>query len=232
MQLHTGTRYASEHILRPEHYQIALDRGCLSGEFRWDQFLFFSEGAHIRTPPDVNVPKVHGFFFDPDVLEQNYGAVISQPRLFQFLTEVRKENPNIEPTGEAEFQRLIEIYKEVVGAHPWDTVSKSYSLNPIRTFSERAGLNLERYLAYQRVLEGFTIEPEFVVKGQVPISEAIGISDETGIYWINPATRSTDPNRWDLWTVEAEELGGLERGSFAEEGIMQSLLIPGQGTPH
>ena len=174
-----GTRYASEHMMRPEHFQSAMDRGFLSGQVgRSRGLLYFSEGAHYREKARGESYS-HGFIFDPEVLEDEFGAVVPENRLDAIMRASGRD------LGESDLAELLEYQRQ-------------YDVN---------------------------VEPDFTVKEDVPLEYAIGITDETGAYWIDPETRSDDPNRWDLWSVEDEELGGLEPGSFAGRGV-GSLIIP------
>ena len=226
MQLYTGTRYASEHIiLEPEYYQQALDRGFLSGEFgRKGGLLFFSEGAHFRTCPNERFPKTYGFLFDPDNLEQNYRAVPSQCRYSKIIAAMEDSD---NPKWQMEGQRLKEVYDRVMGADAefvWGKAGKS-DIFLLQQFGKETGLDLTRTLLKQREI-GAIYEPEFVTKERIPITEAIGITDETGVYWIDPNRRGNNPNRWNLFPVGTKEYGGLEPGSFAVGTQIQSLIIP------
>ena len=172
-----GDRFASEHIMLSDHYQEALDRGYLTGSVgRSRGLLYFSEGAHFRMKLGDDKFS-YGFFFDPEVLENEFGAVASSQRLNALEYQAGKD------LGDLDLLDLLKV---------------------------------------QRDYEVF-VEPEFVVQKDVPLSKAIGISEESGIYWIDPSTRGDNPNRWDLWPVESEELGGREPGSFSS---VQSLIIP------
>ena len=230
-------RYATEHILRPDFFQITLDRGYLSGETgRYGGLLYFSEGAHYRGRPTTNtdpqLANAHmGFLFDPVDLEYTFGAIPTFMRYHQVLEEATNDPEigsrqlwqkflNPEPRREQMFteQTVLSYGKE----RPY--------VQHVRQTMQQEQFGLEALLKFQRKYD-VDVEPEFVVLHRVPLARAIGVSDETGVYWINPETRGNKMLKWDLFPVDPSELGGREPGSFAPETV-QSLIIPDEFKLH
>lgn len=217
-------RYASEHILQAPFFQQALEQGFITGATgRFNNRLYFSEGAHYREKTSFDL---YGFLFDPNDLERNFDAVPSWMRYAEVLSAAERYN---------ELDVIDRnLKRKFLYPDPNEGVFREGSIDPktgrepylertrATMLSEQFGL--EALLAYQRKYDVYT-EPEFMVYGKVPLDRAIGVADASGVHWIDPATRGSDPNRWNLSPVEPSELGGREPGSFAP-GYVQSLMIP------
>ena len=218
-------RYASEHILQPQHFQQASERGYLTGTTgRYKGLLYLSEGAHYRG----REPNAHsGFFFDPIDLEQNFEAIPSSNRIEDVLYE-SFDNPE---------RDIPSLVKQIVPpiARFENQIQNRANIDPttitptqIQNILRKEQFGLEDLLKYQREYKVDWAEPEMITAQDIPLSRAIGVANETGTFWINPRTRSNTPADWELIPTQPHELGGLEPGSFSDQGMqgVQSLIIP------
>ena len=219
-------RYASEHILSPEFFQQAIERGFLSGEAgRYDGLLYFSEGAHYRGRTSAD-STMHGFLFDPEDLEYSFGATPTFMRMHSIF-EVACDDPELPAhlTQRFLFPDESRHRSPVSEQTAYDSSGKErpFISNALQTIREEQ-FGLEAFLQFQR-RHNVRAEPEFVIPHRVPLARAIGVSDESGVYWIDPNTCDNDSDRWNLFPVEFSELGGREPGSFSPEWV-KSLIIP------
>ena len=112
LNLQSGQRYLSEHMMQPRHYKEALKRGHLSGKLgRHGGALYLSEGAHYRGHTQ------YGFMFDPKMLESEFEAVVSPARMSQIFSHLADERMI---TGiNAQNQRLGETHRVGVLSEIW-----------------------------------------------------------------------------------------------------------------
>ena len=227
-----GQRYLSEHMMDRQYLHNTLARGYLSGEQgNFTGALYFSEGAHYRRPAYEKV----GFLFNPNTLEDKYGAVISPTRMswtFRQLTEERLAQgaySQEQRLGEAFRPTVLsEIWQEQTGKPITDTWNIQWDdpeamqdyVQHAQQFRESTGVGLKWMLDQHRYLQTAS-EPEFLTMQRVPIVEALAYADETGPQWITGRSKYA----WDLKTIERSEMGGLEPGSFVSQGETQSIIL-------
>lgn len=197
----------------------------MSGEEgRYGGLLYFSEGAHYRER--LIEDSSTGFLFDPNDLEYTFGAVPTRVRYRNVLdTTERFNDPELAGRNLKKKFLYPDLDKGAVSQRRIfsDTKEQHYISQTLRTMRAEA-FGLEALLKFQRKYN-IEVEPEFVVPHRVPLGHAIGVSDESGVYWIDPEKRGSDFNRWNLLPIESSELGGREPGSFSP-GWVASLIIP------
>ena len=225
-ELHSK-RYLSEHIMDEDYYQAALKRGYLSGKFgEYHGSLYFSEGAHYR-----DIDETYGFFYDPNVLEEEFNAVASSNRLMRLFKRLDKEAAMIGVEAQAERLNIGQTINDLT--RTWRDLSGGDDIRNIRqfmptygdalkhvrvsqAFREKTGIGLKWLLDEQRYFgrleseTGFVVpgpmpEPEFITLENVPIERAVGRIEGEKPYL-------TQQRRF----VQPSEMRGYEPGSFVE----------------
>ena len=210
LELHSGDRYLSEHMMKRPHFEQAVDRGYLSPSANpvFDR-LYFSEGGHFR------FLRSHGFLFDPNVLENEFGAVSSRLRssfLFDRLVmeegRIGKQAQKALIGGDKTGSDLKNIWERQTGAtfdDMWD-MDTGIFVSHMQNFRRETGIGLEWILNEHRRL-GLSAEPEFITVENVPLSASLGII-EGGPPELFGQNRERVGVPDDLY-------GGTEPGSFA-----------------
>ena len=218
LKLHSGGRYLSEHMLRPDYFKSALYRGTLNPKFTWEKALFFSEGAHFR-----GTGAGYGFLFDPKQLERDYDAVVSPIRMSRIFDALGDSEVELGVGGRVSGTALADYWERRTGVSVkdfWEWQDRPAMLRRFvgeaQWLGEDAGIGLEWWLGQQRRLrEGG--EPEYLTMREVPLSVAKGYIGAGALSLLTePIEKGVPINRWQTRLVRPDEVGGTEPGSYAK----------------
>lgn len=200
LNLHSGQRRAAEHFLRQEYFESAARRGTLSGDLgRYGGELYFSSGPHYRGSAGGTMQ--YGFFFDPDVLQQKYGAVPTEERLDAILGKLYYD------WRDPAYVRLNKVQEQLIGeTRNWKS---NQLIQPERrqAYLKGLGWGLEDVMRYQEKYDLHYIEPEFTTTGDVDLRDAIGVATDKGIFRIEDRTLGLTPSEWYLREPTVSEIG-------------------------
>ena len=176
LDLHSGDRPLSEHILSEEYFGKAIERGSLSLNLgRYGSALYFSEGAHFRGQNVRGHSGDYGFLFDPVELENNYGAVVSPQRIGAIYKALLKKDFD-------EGKQLGDLWKSNTAGIDLGFFDRTLPdewisgfVKDARGFREKTGIGLEWALDRQRKLGLSDVENEFISLEEIPISESVGL---------------------------------------------------------
>ena len=155
-------RRAAEHFLTKEHFDYAMQKGQLTSKIGAMEGIFFSSGPHWRK--DSGWGMQHGFFFDPDVLQNKYKALPPPPRLDEIFEKLYYD------TKDPMQKTLQDAQAKILGdpnVSQWkaeqfySSTEEQFGNKRAAQYLDKLNWGLEDVMKYQEKY-GLKHEPEFI----------------------------------------------------------------------